>query len=261
MPQRPTLRKREIAFALAMGIVGAGGAALILDGVNEGQDRREVRIVTAGTITYDGTPFEKISTVGPYNVVVTQGDAYAVRAQGSPRALARLEVVVDDDELIIRPRGNFRNGFDWSDVASATFYVTVPRLEAVSMAGSGNVRIDKIAGGDFEGTIAGSGELFIADMQVEDADFSIAGEGTLTAAGTSQDTTVNIGGEGTIRASALRSKEASIRIGGAGNVAMAVSDEARISILGSGDVNIIGTGNCSVTRMGSGDVRCNDQEY
>lgn len=263
MPQRPSLRKREIALALGIGVIGASGAALVLDGINDdNRQQREVRIVTVGKVAYNGEKFEKISTVGPYNVIVTKGDAYTVRAQGDPRAIALLEWVVDDGVLEIRPRGNYRNGgFNWSRFGSVNFFITAPNLEAVSLAGSGNVRIDRIEGGDFEGNIAGSGELFIADMQVQDAEFSIVGQGNITAAGTAEDTTVNIGGSGEIQASALRSKEASIRIGGSGDVAMAVSNEADVTVLGSGGVNIMGTTNCSVTRVGSGDVNCNGQPY
>ena len=235
MPSKKTgLRFREIAFAVTMGALGAGGAALLLS-VDDGPSPIVVagdRAATANRMTYEVAEFEEISSVGPQDVVVTRGDSYAVRAEGSPEALALLEVVVDDGELTIRPRDQFRFGFDWSRVASATFYVTVPQLEEVSLAGSGDIRIDRIEGESFSGTIAGPGELAIAALEVDEADFRIGGSG------------------------GLLSQTASVSIGGSGNVALTVQDEAQVSIAGSGDVDISGPGRCSVSRMGSGNVRC-----
>ena len=249
----PRLRKREVALALAAGAVAAGGAALMLDGSDSGPRVQ----ATAGpdAMTYQLSQFEEISTVGPQDVVVTLGDSFAVRAEGSPGALAQLEAVVVNGRLTIQPK----RGFDWGrwrSLQPATFYVVLPRLEGVALAGSGDVRIDRIEGGTFEGTIAGSGELSIDVMSVDEADFKIAGGGQVTASGSAGETRVAIGGSGDVEADGLRSATASVSIGGSGNVSLDVEDEAKISIMGSGDVEISGPAQCSVTRFGSGDVRC-----
>ena len=127
---RPRLRKREIAFALAAGAMAAGSAALILD-QDEGYVAPVVAVAGPDNQTYEVAPFEELSTVGPQDVVITTGETFSVRSEGSPGALAALEAVVEDDKLVIRPKGNFAAGFDWSSVAGATFYVTTPRLDAV----------------------------------------------------------------------------------------------------------------------------------
>ena len=257
-PKKTGLRFREIAFAVTMGALGAGGAALLLS-VDDGPSPIVVAgdpAATAGRMTYMVAEFGEISSVGPQDVVVTRGDTYAVRAEGSPEALALLEVVVDDGELTIRPKEQFRFGFDWSRVASATFYVTVPQLEEVSLAGSGDIRIDRIEGESFSGTIAGPGELAIATLEVDEADFRIGGSGNVVAAGTAREARVSIGGSGEVRAGGLLSQTASVSVGGSGNVALTVQDEAQVSIAGSGDVDISGPARCSVSRMGSGNVRC-----
>lgn len=252
MARRTGLRKREIAFAVGMGALAAGGAALIL----AEDDGSAPFVAMAAPQTYELEPFAEISTVGPQDVVVTRADAYAVRSEGSPEALGLLEVTVEDGELVIRPRDQFRFGFDWSRLASATFHVTMPQLEQVSVAGSGSVRIDRIEGESFSGTIAGPGELNIATMTVDEADFRIGGSGNVTAAGTAREASVSIGGSGEVRAGGLMARTAEVSIGGSGDVALTVQDEADISIAGSGDVDISGPARCSVSRMGSGEVRC-----
>lgn len=261
MPQTGRrLRKREVAFAVAAGALAAGGAALVLE-MSEGKGGGPVRVAAAqaGNQSYDVGKFDQVSTVGPQDVVVTFGESYSVRSEGSPGALGQLEVVVDDGELTIRPKNQRRT--DWGSLSSATFYVTAPRLERIAQAGSGDVRVDRIEGSSFEGAIAGSGELAIDVLNVDEADFSIAGTGSVVvAAGTADETEVSIGGRGEVRAAGLRSETASISIGGVGEVSLTVEEEAQVSIMGSGDVEIAGPARCSVSRMGGGEVRCNGQE-
>lgn len=252
-PERPRLRKREIVLAVSAGIAAAGGAALMLEETNVAPLAPEV--AGPNRMTYELAQFAEISTVGPQDVVVTIGDTFSVRSEGSPGAVAQFEPVVEGDTLMIRPRDGFNWG-NWRSLNGATFYVTMPRLDGVAVAGSGDVRIDRIEGERFEGTIAGSGELLIAAMEVDEADFKIGGGGNVSAAGTARETQVAIGASGDVEAGALRSETASISIAGSGNVELAVEDEARVSIMGSGDVDIAGPGRCSVTRFGSGNVRC-----
>ena len=255
-PGRPRLRKREIAIAVAAGVVAAGGAALMLDnGGGGGGGPPELAYGGARAMTYQVADFDGISTSGPQDVVVTQGETFAVRSEGSPQALAQLEAVNVDGTLTIRPKNGFNWG-NWRSLSGATFYVTLPRLDSVAVAGSGDIRVDRIEAPSFEGTIAGSGELSIAQMQVDEADFKIAGGGNVQAQGTAREARVAIGGSGDVSAAGLRSETASVSIGGSGDVALTVADEAKISIMGSGNVDIDGPGRCQVTRFGSGEVRC-----
>lgn len=250
------LRAREVIFAVAVGALGAGGAALMLD--DDEESRAPTVAVTSGE-TSALAPFTEISTVGPQDVVVLTGDRYSVRSEGSPRALERLEAVVEDGKLVIRPRGNFRGGFNWSSVSGATFYVTTPRLDAVSLAGSGDMRIDRVDGGTFRAAIAGPGELDIDAMDVDTADFSIAGSGSVVAAGTAQQTRASIMGSGEVEAGELRSQTANVSMAGSGDAELTVEAAARVSIMGSGEVDIAGPAVCTISRMGSGEVRCESE--
>lgn len=254
-PQRPRLRKREIVFAVAAGVVAAGGAALILDGIGEGEHPMPE---SGGTseMTYQVAAFDEIATVGPQDVVVTLGDSYSVRLEGSPQAHALLEPVVENGRLTIKPRDANFNWFTWPRSAEATYYVTLPRLDGVAVAGSGDVTVDRVDGPSFEASIAGPGSLAIAAMTVDNANFSISGSGDISTAGTAREAHVAIMGSGEVQGGGLRSDTASISIGGSGNVALTVEKDAKVSIMGSGDVDIAGPARCSVTQMGSGDVNC-----
>ena len=257
--QRPRLRKREIAFAVAAGLVAAGGAGLILSEMSD-DPIVKVNVVGPREKTYDVASFDGISNVGPQDVVVTMGDTFSIRSEGSPQALSLLETKVENGTLKIGPGDDFNWGRDWRRLQGATFYVTLPKLDSVALAGSGDMRIDRIKGESFSGTIAGQGALSIGSIEVDDVDFSIGGSGSVAASGTAGSTHVSIGGRGDVEAGALHSKTASIAIGGSGDVALTVDDEAKVSIFGRGDVNIAGTAHCSVTKMGVGDVHCAGDE-
>ncbi len=261
--EKPKLRKREIFVALAAGLLAAGGAAIALeDGIEldvVGPGDAAALVGQADTeMTYDLADFTEISTAGSQDVIITLGDEFSVRSEGSPQALALLEVEVENGRLSISPDDDF----NWNrglQLQSATFHVTLPNLSFIALAGSGDVSVDRIVGESFSTTIARSGTLTIGSMEVDEVDLSIVGSGDIIASGTARETRIAIGGSGEIMAPGLRSEEALVRIGGSGDVALGVSEDASISIAGSGDVDITGTDNCSLTRVGSGEVRCNGQ--
>jgi hypothetical protein len=252
MAGRPRLRKREIAFAVGAGVLAAAGGAVMLDKIQEGHSASLPQI--ASDRSYNLAPFDELSTIGPQDVVITQGDQQSIRAEGSAAALAVLEAVVEDGKLVIRPKSGF--GGHWRGLSGTTFYVTVPRLEAIALAGSGNVRADRIAGKEFEGTIAGSGELTIGDLRVDEASLSVGGSGNVVAAGRTGRTRVAIGGSGQVHGEGLRSDTASVSIGGSGDAALNVQRDVKVSIMGSGNVQIAGPAHCSVSKFGSGNVSC-----
>ena len=210
-----------------------------------------------GGRNYDVTSFDEVAAAGPMHVLVTVGPQNSVRAEGPRATLDKLEVVVEHGSLQIRPKHDEDWRDNWHDLQPATFYVSLPRISKAAMAGSGDMQIDRVKGGDFAGAVAGSGGLNIATLAVDDASFSIAGSGNLTAQGTARRSKVSIAGSGNIRARKVASDSASISIVGSGDAALTVRDVAKVTIMGSGDVDIAGSARCTVTRMGSGHVRCN----
>jgi len=200
--------------------------------------------------------FDRISLTGSPNVVVTVGGAPSVRAQGDSELLEKLEVKVENGILRIGYRkGNW--SFGWSqDRGPVTLHVSAPSLKGAEVAGSGDMRIDKVEGGDFAGEIAGSGEIELASLRARNASFSIAGSGGVTAKGSAETADFDIAGSGDIRAGGLEVKRAKVSIAGSGNVETRAMESAAIDMMGSGDVTVTGPAKCSVNKMGSGNVRC-----
>lgn len=250
----PRLRRREIAFAVAMGMMGACGAALILDNADDGP--RGVRNDSPMEETsYPLSDFASVSIMGPQDVDILYGDSFAVTASGTADSLRQFEAVIEDGGLVIRPRDG-QSATIWDDVEDVTFTVTMPRITSVAVAGSGDVTVERVAVDSFAARIDGSGTLVIGQIDADNATFTVAGSGDLDASGRVQKVSVDIGGSGEFHAEGLTGTEATVAIAGSGEVDLTVLEQAAVSITGSGEVDIFGPGVCSVTRMGGGEVRC-----
>src|SRR3546814_5216611 len=55
--------------------------------------------------------------------------------------------------------------------------VTMPALRGASVAGSGNLSVDRVEGDDFAASASGSGNLTIGAIKTQSASFSVAGSG------------------------------------------------------------------------------------
>ena len=205
--------------------------------------------------TYQVGAFDRMTVSGPYEVTVKTGGQPGVVAHGGEAVLAETEIVVEDGELRIVPK-NKKNRWNWGKGSKVRIEVSAAALRGATIAGSGTVSIDRIAGGDFEGEVAGSGDLGIAQMDAGKVAMAITGSGNVRAAGKARALDVNIAGSGDVDLSALEVVAADVSIAGSGNVRARATGAADVSIMGSGDVEIKGGAKCSVSKQGSGDVRC-----
>jgi Putative auto-transporter adhesin, head GIN domain len=208
--------------------------------------------------TYQVGNFQQIEVAGPYDVEVRTGGNPGVSARGSEKLLERTVVEVQGDKLVIHPQrqqGWFQMG--WSHHGKANFTVTVPQLSGATIAGSGDIRVDRVAGTSFEGTVAGSGGLNVAAMDVQQLKLSIAGSGAAKAGtGKAQSAKYSIAGSGDVDAGQIATQSVDVSIAGSGSVRAHASGTAAVSIMGSGDVDVTGGAKCSISKAGSGDVRC-----
>jgi hypothetical protein len=257
--EKSKLRKREIFLAVAAGALATGTAAIVMEegfDVVEYSEPTAVNVNGATEISYELADFTEIRTEGPQDVVVTHGDEFTVRSEGSSSALGLLQAQVSDGRLTIGPPDGFNMG-NWRRLQDATFYVTMPTLDAVTISGYGDMRIDGVSSDSFSAAITGSeSTLDIVNMDVGEVQIAIAGSGEISLAGAAREVNFFIGGTGEINAERLQSETADIAIGGSGDVRLSVAERADIAIGGRGDVNIYGNATCSVSQFGGGDVEC-----
>ena len=204
--------------------------------------------------SYQVGEFSKIEVAGPYEVKVVTGGAPAVSARGGENLLDETEVVVDGDTLEIRPKKRKGINWHWTN-GSAEFTVNIAALRAASIAGSGGIIVDKVDG-DFDADVAGSGDLRLPRIAGGRIKLAIAGAGDVMAAGKADSIDIGIAGSGDVDAKGLAARTAEVSIAGSGNVAAHVTETADVTIMGSGDVEMTGGAKCKVTKMGGGNVHC-----
>lgn len=235
---------------LIVGVVAAA-ASVAACGVARGQAGPSVER------DFEVGAFDRISVSGPYEVDVRTGAEPSVRASGPERSIERMIVEVKGETLRIRPQK--RKGFRLTRSRDypVRVSVTVPSLAAADIAGSGDIRVDRIAGESFEGGIAGSGDLRLGSVEVRRLKIGIAGSGGIRAqGGRATDARYEIAGSGDIDAGGIVAQTASVSISGSGNVNANATGDASVAIAGSGDVRIRGGARCRVSKAGSGNVDC-----
>jgi hypothetical protein len=238
----------------AAAIILVSAAALVACSSSDAKEgERDTRIVRK---TFEVGSFDKVALGGSQNVVVTVGGPVSVRAEGEADQVGRLEVRVENGELKVGYQKS-----SWSiayrrEGKPVTVYVTVPALAAASIGGSGDMKVDRVEGGDFAASIGGSGDLSLGAMKLGRGSFSIAGSGKIVGAGSAESIDASIAGSGNIDLAALQTRRATVSLVGSGNVSTKASETADISIMGSGNATIAGPAKCQVHKMGSGNARC-----
>jgi hypothetical protein len=178
------------------------------------------------------TDFTEVGVSAPIDVHVTQGDAHALVLEGDPEVLARIETVVENGRLKIRTVKGLQG---WNAHRKITARVTARRIEALAVAGSGDISAPSITGEALKVSIAGSGDIRVGGKV-----------GGLTA---------SIAGSGDIRASELEAQNVKVTIAGSGDATVRARQALSVNVSGSGDVRYYGDPTVEKAIMGSGSVR------
>lgn len=234
--------------------VYVAAAALLASACHVGADAEERDPGPKVSRTYQVGTFSKLAVAGPYDVNVVTGVQGGITARGGSNLLDETDVVVEGDTLKIMPKKHKGIRFNWTH-GKAVFTVNAAALHGASIAGSGDISVDKVAG-DFDGEVAGSGGLKLGSVAGSKVKLAIAGSGGVEAAGKADTVDLSIAGSGDIRAGGLISRTADVSIAGSGNVATHATESADVSIMGSGDVQVTGGARCKVSKAGSGNVSC-----
>ena len=246
-----------LPLALAMTVTACSGADH-KDGDKPGKGET-TRSADAGPVTtksYAQTGFTEVKVAGPDDVTIRQGDAFSISAKGPQAILDRLEIELDGPTLSI---GRKRESFSFSnrDVDDVEIIITMPRLSAVRLTGSGTIDADSVDGDAVEAVVTGSGDLKIAKLTGKRAEISVSGSGDIEiGGGTVGAGEYSVTGSGNIDANGLVAQTLDVSITGSGDVGAQATGKADINILGSGDVTLGGGANCSSRQMGSGSVTC-----
>lgn len=238
---------------------------LVLPGVVDAGESADVLRVT-------GFDVHKVEIQGAVDVEISQGATAELLLRGAPASLSPEPFHVRGQTLVLgTPAGS-------AQVSSGVaFKLTLPALESVLIAGSGDVFIRPLDTATFTLRVDGSGDAHLYALRAEKVRIDMRGAGDvqvaelvvqqlrlrLSGAGDIQlgplqaeslEAVVN--GAGDIVAGEGRSAAVSVTVVGSGDVSFAglEIDEAEVSVIGSGGIRLGPTSRLRATIMGSGDI-------
>ncbi|WP_444930546.1 GIN domain-containing protein [Microbulbifer sp. SSSA002] len=230
---------------------------------------------------FDVEGFTQVSLKGSSHLKLIQGDSFEVVADGPASTMPYVKVEVKGERLELSVEENTRNLFGFVTIShgqgdKVNFTVTMPKVEALKVTGSGKARsssiesenltlgvtgsglinIDKAATENLTAYITGSGDLLLNRALTVKGDISVRGSGDMKIGRITGETlAAEIQGSGDILVDG-RTADVSVRVMGSGDfVGRSLrTDRAEGSIMGSGDIVLKRPGRDSFSVMGSGDV-------
>ena len=199
--------------------------------------------------------FTAISLNLPADIELRQGATESLTIETDDNLLPLIETVVEDGKLKIRPTEKNTN----FKTKTMKIVVNLKNIDAISVAGSGDVRADSLKATNLKASIAGSGDIRIKSLTADFLKVNIAGSGDFSVTGKANNFEASIAGSGDIRADKLEAKDVKVSIAGSGDAAVWATQTLKVSVAGSGDIKYYGdaavtksvAGSGSITRLGA----------
>jgi len=244
---------RPLFFVVAFGLLTAGLCATP-DPVTAQDAPRQTRSVEA---------FTRVAFAVSGTLHLRQGTPQSVELAGPEEALDHIETVVENGRLTVRSAEDegLSGLFEWltgdeapDDTASIDVYVTVPTVEGLSVAGSGDLVAETpIDSDELSVEIAGSGSIE-AELTVTRLRANVAGAGDMMLRGRTDDVTVEIAGSGNVQGADLQATTVTVSTTGSGDATLHVTDRLSARLVGSGNVQYRGQPTVETNIVGSGTV-------
>jgi len=232
-----------VLFASALGIGGLLAAAVF----------RETVVGSGNPATEDRTvgPVTEVSLSGTGNLTIREGDTPSLSITADDNILPLIETETSGKKLTIHPK---------SDVtlrpnSPINYTLTVPRLEKLSISGTGNATGERLTGENLTLKLSGAGNATLREVTCKTLTLSLSGAGNATLTGTAEKVTAKISGAGDIDAGAFKASAVDVQVSGAGNASVWATEELKVRVSGAGDVKYRGSPKIDQKVSGAGSVK------
>ena len=201
--------------------------------------------------------FTGIAIGGAIKTYVKIGNTESLRLEGDQEAIDQLITEVKDGTLSIRPKkSEWKRWFNNSSNNSrVTAYITVKKLTALALSGSGSIEVEQaITTNSLDVALSGSGSIK-ATVNAQKFDAAISGSGGVNISGKAKKAEIAVSGSGGFSGRSFSVEEADAHVSGSGSVYIDVQKSLDAATSGSGSVNYTGDPTVSKTSSGSGRVR------
>jgi len=163
----------------------------------------------------DVAAFNSVELAGSNNVLIRVGEKQSVVVKADDNLLDRVTTEVQSGKLVIANTPG-----SWTTKSPMSVEVNVPTLDALTLAGSGNI----VANG----------------IETESLKVTLPGSGTLTGGGTATRLDVMVSGSGTVQFTRLVANDVRAAVSGSGAVFVTATKSLDASVSGSGAIIYVG---------------------
>ncbi len=202
-------------------------------------------------ITRNTAEYDELSVAGSFEVTLVKGEEGKLEVSVEENLKKHLVTKVKDGKLIIR----WDNNFKVKPKKTVRIKVPFEDIEAVSLAGSGNIESDDvIKSNDFAINTAGSGDIALK-LSATDVSCNMAGSGNVSLVGSSSKFDCSKAGSGNLYSYKFACENVKIEGVGSGNAEVYVSVFLNAKIAGSGNIYYKGSPkNNDIKVAGSGSI-------
>lgn len=194
--------------------------------------------------------FTEIVLANNGDVTVVQGPERAIVVEAEDNLLPYLTTEISNGTLTLATE----RGMLLQEREPIRYTVTLPEVERLEIAGSGDISSEQIVGEDLTLEVGGSGALLLESLTARRLETTINGSGSIALGGDVQEQEIALNGSGDYDAAELVSENATVTIAGSGTVTVWAAGALDASINGSGDLIYYGNPQVEQTVNGSGDL-------
>jgi len=220
----------QYSVLLACAAVASGGcSALDVLGSLDNQLKGSGRPASEARKVGD---FDKIRDDGAANLKILVGLPTGVKVEGDDNIVPFVKTSVENGELIIKTKKNFRSK------VKLLVTITTPTLNTLQLDGAGNISVNNAKADNFT--------------------IGLDGAGNVTADGTVNSLTATIDGAGNLKLGSLKSRTATATVDGAGNIDVWATDNLTATVDGVGNIRYKGSPQVQKSVEGVGRIEQRD---
>ena len=202
--------------------------------------------------------FSSIYLNSRYNVFIKQTNKQEVTVEAETEVYDRTELKVEDGVLHIniKPAKTQASKSLLQKVSAPTLniYISMRRVNEIMVNGSGKVKADNsINSNNLKLAVNGSGTLNM-DIKGMTVRSTVTGSGTLALKGYADNSLIEVGGSGNVKAFDFEVIKTNVKLSGDGRCEVHASDEADVTIYGGGTVAVKATKNLTQKIYGAGKI-------
>ena len=212
--------------------------------------------VLAADRSFDVEGFTEVAVGSGLDVEITQGDKFEVTAEGTPKALRRLEIDKRGDRLLIERESRGLERFSPLLMAigdEVKVWVTLPEFAAVEAAAGSDVEARGSASDAFVAVASSGADLTLTGIDAEVVTLEASSGAGLEAEGRCDALGAEAGSGANLDARGLTCARASVRASSGADIDVTAEDVRAVASSGA-DVDVWGAKTVEADESSGGDV-------